>query len=64
MRKPRYIRMVIIAQTVNETTSEAVKGVCENLAYLAEEINTHIVCAEAHEISDDVGGQYFSMWRS
>lgn len=63
MRKPKYIRMVIIAQTVSDATSEAVKGVCENLAYLAEEVDTRIVCAEAHEISADVGEQYFSMWR-
>ncbi len=55
--------MVIIAQTVTDGTSEAVKGVCENLAYLAEEVDTRIVCAEAHEISAEVGEQYFSMWR-
>jgi hypothetical protein len=64
MRKPRYIRMVIIAQTVSDTTSEAVKGVCENLAYLAEDVDTRIVCAEAHEIGAEIGEQYFSMWRS
>lgn len=64
MRKPKYIRMVIIAQTVSDATSEAVKGVCENLAYLAEEVDTRIVCAEAHEIGAEVGEQYFSMWRN
>jgi hypothetical protein len=64
MRTPRYIRVVLIAQTVNESTSEAVKGICENLAYVAEGLDMHVCCAEAHEISDDVGGQYFSMWRS
>jgi hypothetical protein len=56
--------MVIIAQTVSDATSEAVKGVCENLAYLAEEVDTRIVCAEAHEIGAEVGEQYFSMWRN
>lgn len=63
MRIPKYIRMVIIAQTVSDGTSEAVKSVCENLAYLAEDLDTKIVCAEAHEIGAEVGEQYFSMWR-
>ena len=63
MRIPKYVRMVIIAQTVSGATSEAVKGVCENLAYLAEDLDTRIVCAEAHEIGAEVGEQYFSMWR-
>lgn len=63
MKRPKYVRIVLIAQTANECTSEAVRGICENIAYTAERVDVHVVCAEAHEISDDIGEQYFSMWR-
>lgn len=47
----------------SEETDQIIKGVTEDMQYRAEGNDVMFRLEQAYEVPEELGGQYFSMWR-
>lgn len=67
MRKQRYFRMSVIVSLIADDTEKAddiIRGITEDMQYRAEGNEVLFRLEQSYEVPEEIGGQYFSVWRN